>query len=355
MCLTCGCGDEDNVRVSTLDPEHEGRPADGHARDDTHPHEHHHPHEHDQPHDHGQPHEHDPHEHGPSQADRHASLHDGEKTEKLILGEQILAKNDHLAEHNRAWLQDRRILAINLMSSPGSGKTSLLERTIAELGPSTSLGNVGRTSSGNGGREICVIEGDQETLFDAERIRAAGARAVQVNTGAGCHLDAPMVQQAIEALAPSEGSLLFIENVGNLVCPALFDVGERAKVVVISVTEGDDKPLKYPRMFGVADLVVINETDLLPYVDFDLDKLAKRARSVNPGLEIIALSVRTAENLDSWYAWLNKRSTPVSAAAAPPTTEPSAASRTGSSASSAAASPTNARTTKPLTGRPNTP
>ncbi|MBA3530121.1 MAG: hydrogenase accessory protein HypB, partial [Propionibacteriaceae bacterium] len=135
MCLTCGCGDEDNVRVSTLDPEHEGRPADGHAHDDTHPHDHdhphehdHHPHEHDQPHDHGQPHEHDPHdhdhphEHGPSEADRHASLHASEKTEKLILGEQILAKNDHLAEHNRAWLKDRRILAVNLMSSPGSGK-----------------------------------------------------------------------------------------------------------------------------------------------------------------------------------------------------------------------------------------
>jgi hydrogenase nickel incorporation protein HypB len=207
-----------------------------------------------------------------------------------VLGEQILAKNDHLAEHNRGWLRDRGITAVNLMSSPGSGKTSLLERTIAEL---------------HSNREICVIEGDQETLFDAQRIKDAGARAVQVNTGAGCHLDAPMVQQAIEALEPSQGSLLFIENVGNLVCPALFDVGERAKVVVISVTEGDDKPLKYPHMFRAADLVVINKTDLLPYVDFDLDNLAKHARSLNRDLRTIALSVRSGENMDLWYAWLH--------------------------------------------------
>lgn len=256
MCLTCGCGDEDNIRVSTLDA-----PRDAHA----HPHDHTHPHEHTHPH---QP----------------------MTTETLVLEEQILAKNDHLAEHNRVWLRDRGIVALNLMSSPGSGKTSLLERTIAELGDS---------------REICVVEGDQETLFDAERIKSAGARAVQVNTGAGCHLDAPMVQQAIEALEPDEGSLLFIENVGNLVCPALFDVGERAKVVIISVTEGDDKPLKYPHMFMAADLVIVNKTDLLPYVDFDLGKVTDQARSLKPGLEVIALSVRNGDNLSAWYAWLD--------------------------------------------------
>ena len=189
MCLTCGCGEEgdDGVRVTRLDQ-----------------------------HSHG-------HEHG------HAHAHPAVDT--LVLEERVLARNDHLAEHVRAWLAVRRILAVNLMSSPGSGKTSLLERTVARLAPT---------------REVCVIEGDQETTFDAERIQRAGARAVQVNTGAGCHLDAGMVQRALEALAPAEGSLLFVENVGNLVCPALFDVGEHAKVVVISVTEGDDKPLEVP-------------------------------------------------------------------------------------------------------------
>jgi len=248
------------------------------------PHEHSSAHRHDHGHDNGPGHGHGHgHEHS-------ARPHESARTEKLVLGELILAKNDRLAEHNRGWLEQRRITAVNLMSSPGSGKTPLLERTIAEL---------------QSDREICVVEGDQETLFDAQRIKDAGARAVQVNTGAGCHLDAPMVQQAIEALAPSEGSLLFIENVGNLVCPALFDVGEQAKVVVISVTEGDDKPLKYPHMFGAADLVVINKTDLLPHVDFDLAELAKQARSLNPDLRIIALSVRSGENLDLWYAWLH--------------------------------------------------
>lgn len=259
MCLTCGCGEgDDDIRVSSMDahtPGHAHPP--GHAHTDAHPHPH---------------------------------LHEPATTERLDLGEAVLAKNDHLAEHNRGWLRERRITAVNLMSSPGSGKTSLLERTIAEF---------------DGAREICVIEGDQETLFDAQRIRAAGARAVQVNTGAGCHLDAPMVERALEALGPGNGSLLFIENVGNLVCPAMFDVGEHVKVVVISVTEGDDKPLKYPHMFAAADLVVVNKTDLLPYVDFDLDELAKRARSINPGVEVIALSVRDRENLDAWYAWLH--------------------------------------------------
>ena len=199
MCLTCGCGNDDDVRVLALDvPDH---------------------------HHHGD-HHHD-HHHEPSRPCPRPTP----STENLIIGEAILAKNDHLAQHNRDWFAERGITALNLMSSPGSGKTSLLERTIAEFG---------------NGYPVCVIEGDQETTFDAERIRRAGARAVQVNTGAGCHLDAPMVQTAVEALNPEPGSWLFIENVGNLVCPALFDVGEHAKVVIISVTEGQDKPLKYP-------------------------------------------------------------------------------------------------------------
>ncbi len=181
------------------------------------------------------------------------------RTHTLDLEVAVLAKNDELAARNRAWLTEHGVTALNLMSSPGAGKTTLLERTIAASG-----------------RPVTVIEGDQETLFDAERIRRAGARAVQVNTGAGCHLDAAMVARALETLRPEDGSILFIENVGNLVCPALFDLGEQHKVVVVSVTEGDDKPLKYPHMFAAADVVVLNKTDLLPYVDFDADRLRRR-------------------------------------------------------------------------------
>jgi hydrogenase nickel incorporation protein HypB len=199
----------------------------------------------------------------------------------------VLARNDELAEANRAWLVERGITALNLMSSPGAGKTTLLERTIAMLD-----------------RPVSVIEGDQETLFDAERIRRAGARAVQVNTGAGCHLDAAMVSRALTELQPEQGSIVFIENVGNLVCPALFDLGELRKVVVISVTEGDDKPLKYPHMFAAADLVVLNKTDLLPYVDFDPDRLARDARRVNPDVVVLPVSAKTGENLDTWMTWL---------------------------------------------------
>ena len=264
MCLTCGCGDEQNVRVSSVP----GTTASA-------------VHDHGHGHDHGHAHVHD-HAHG------HAET--ALTTETVELGTAVLAKNDELAADNRSWYAGRGITAVNLMSSPGSGKTSLLERTIAELALE---------------REVCVIEGDQETLVDAERITAAGARAVQVNTGAGCHLDAPMVQRAAAELAPADGALLFIENVGNLVCPALFDIGEHAKVVVISVTEGDDKPLKYPHMFAAADLVVVNKTDLLPYVDFDVVRLEKQARSLKPGVDVVALLVRSGDNMDAWYAWLH--------------------------------------------------
>ena len=212
-----------------------------------------------------------------------------ETTETVLVEERLLAKNDRLAEHVRDSLAAREITALNLMSSPGAGKTSLLERTVADLGWR---------------HTVCVIEGDQETSFDADRIRRAGARAIQVNTGAGCHLDAAMVHRALHDLDPPTGALLFVENVGNLVCPALFDLGERAKVVVVSVTEGDDKPLKYPHMFGVADLVVVNKTDLLPYVDFDLGRLEEQARALSPGVEVLPLSVRTGENVEHWYAFL---------------------------------------------------
>ncbi|MCH9669712.1 MAG: hydrogenase nickel incorporation protein HypB [Actinomycetia bacterium] len=245
MCATCGCG-ADGTAIT---------PA-GHA----------------------QPHEHP-----------HGDPHHDVRTETITLEQKVLAKNDLIADENRRWLAERDILALNMTSSPGAGKTTLLERTIADLG---------------GQRPIAVIEGDQETLLDANRIRAAGARAVQINTGAGCHLDAEMVRRALETLDPQPGSLLFIENVGNLVCPAMFDLGEHCKVVVISVTEGADKPLKYPHMFAAAGLVVINKTDLLPYVDFDIDAFAGHARSLNAGVQILPISATRGDGLPDWCRWL---------------------------------------------------
>jgi hydrogenase nickel incorporation protein HypB len=206
----------------------------------------------------------------------------------------LLAKNDHLAEHNRAWLAERGIVALNLMSSPGSGKTSLLCRTLTELAPT---------------RPVGVIEGDQETRIDAERIRATGAPVVQINTGAGCHLDADMLARGLAELRPPDGCLVFVENVGNLVCPALFDLGETARVVVVSVPEGEDKPLKYPQMFSVADLVLINKIDLLPHVDVRLERLVEHCRSVNPGVRVLPLSVTTGEGMGAWCDWLRTTST----------------------------------------------
>jgi hydrogenase nickel incorporation protein HypB len=203
----------------------------------------------------------------------------------------VLAKNDRLAADNRAWLRERGVTALNLMSSPGSGKTSLLCRTIVHLARK---------------QPVAVIEGDQETQLDADRIRATGAPVVQINTGSGCHLDASMLADGLRRLEPAAGSLLFVENVGNLVCPALFDLGETAKVVVVSVTEGEDKPLKYPQMFAAADVVVINKTDLLPYVDVRLDRLTEHCRAISPGVRVIPLSVTTGSGLSSWYDWLTQ-------------------------------------------------
>jgi hydrogenase nickel incorporation protein HypB len=212
--------------------------------------------------------------------------------EIITLEQRVLAKNDALARANRDRLAGLGILAVNLMSSPGSGKTTLLERTIRDTA---------------GHRAVTVIEGDQETPLDADRIRRTGCAVVQVNTGAGCHLDAKMVGDALDALDPPAGSLLFIENVGNLVCPALFDLGENGKVVIVSVTEGTDKPLKYPYMFAAADLVIVNKTDLLPYVDFDLAACRAHLKAVNPAAQVLAVSATTGDNLESWYAWLAAR------------------------------------------------
>jgi hydrogenase nickel incorporation protein HypB len=222
----------------------------------------------------------------------HSHSHSHPHAEEITLEQKVLAKNDEIADANRAFLRSRGITAINLMSSPGSGKTTLLERTISEIA----------------GRPVAVVEGDQETRLDAERIRRTGCPVVQVNTGAGCHLDAAMLRDAIDRLAPEPGTLLFVENVGNLVCPALFDLGERGRVVVISVTEGTDKPLKYPYMFAAADLVVVNKLDLLPYVDFDLAACRSHVASVSPKAEVLALSATKGENLDAWHEWLARAS-----------------------------------------------
>lgn len=198
-----------------------------------------------------------------------------------------------LAAKNRAWFAGREILALNLVSSPGAGKTTLLERTIRDLKDRLPL---------------YVVEGDQATSNDGERIRAAGAPVVQLNTGTGCHLDAEMVARGVGELRPPSGAVVMIENVGNLVCPALFDLGERAKVAILSVAEGDDKPLKYPHLFRAADVMILNKIDLLPYVDFDVEKAVANALSIHPKIKILRVSARTGQGLDAWYDWLQASS-----------------------------------------------
>ncbi|HUO95865.1 MAG TPA: hydrogenase nickel incorporation protein HypB [Steroidobacteraceae bacterium] len=205
----------------------------------------------------------------------------------------LLAKNDRFAAENRARLQADGVLALNLVSSPGSGKTTLLVRTLEAL---------------KGRRPVAVIEGDQQTSLDADRIAATGAPVMQLNTGKGCHLDAHQVGHAIESLAPLPGAVLFIENVGNLVCPAAFDLGEAHKVVFLSVTEGDDKPLKYPDMFRASRLCLVTKSDLLPYVPFDTARAIANAKSVNPALECLVLSVQSGAGFDAWLEWLEHAS-----------------------------------------------
>jgi len=207
----------------------------------------------------------------------------------IKIEQNILSKNNDYAATNRQWLAERGIFAINLVSSPGSGKTTLLAETIRQL---------------NATHPVYVVEGDQQTSNDAERIRASGAPAIQINTGKGCHLDAHMVGKALQSLAPCDDSLLLIENVGNLVCPAAFDLGEAHKVAILSVTEGEDKPIKYPDMFAAADLMVLNKIDLLPYLDFDMEACIAYARRVNPNIQILQLSARSGEGLPLWLDWL---------------------------------------------------
>ncbi len=236
---------------------------------------------------------HEPHDHPHSPAHGHPDgehVHVDGKT--IVLREAVLAKNDRLAERNRGWFQGRDIVALNLVSSPGSGKTTLLERTILDL---------------KGELPIQVIEGDQDTVNDAERIRRTGCRVMQINTGVGCHLEADMVARAVEQLAPPAHSLVLIENVGNLVCPALFDLGEQAKVAILSVTEGEDKPLKYPHMFRAAQVLLLNKIDLLPHLSFDVERCLAHARTVNPSLEIFLVSAVSGDGMQGWYDWLRKQ------------------------------------------------
>ncbi|AIU71754.1 hydrogenase expression protein HupJ [Hafnia alvei FB1] len=207
----------------------------------------------------------------------------------LQIEQDVLGKNNHLAEHNREHFTQQHIAALNLVSSPGSGKTTLLTETLKRIADQYSC---------------AVIEGDQQTTNDAERIRATGVPAIQVNTGKGCHLDAQMVHDAMHRLNLPDRSLLFIENVGNLVCPASFDLGERHKVVVLSVTEGEDKPLKYPHMFAASSLMIINKIDLLPYLHFDVEACIANAKRVNPQITVIQLSATSGEGMDAWLAWL---------------------------------------------------
>jgi hydrogenase nickel incorporation protein HypB len=263
MCSTCGCSDGADVHLIDL----------GHDHDRDHGH---HQHEHGEPHDHDH--------------DGHTHTHEGTRT--IRLEQDVLAKNNLLAARNRGWFDGRQILALNLMSSPGAGKTTLLERTLRDL--SAKL-------------KISVIEGDQETARDAERIRETGCKVVQINTGSGCHLDAQMIANAMRALNPVPRSIVMIENVGNLVCPALFDLGEAAKVVIASTTEGEDKPLKYPHMFRAAGLMILNKIDLLPHLKFDVNRLVEFARRVNPALEILQVSAQSGDGLEAWYGWLGNQ------------------------------------------------
>jgi hydrogenase nickel incorporation protein HypB len=276
MCTVCGCGQ------ATVE---EGKnPGHGHS------HDHHH---HDHHHHHGHGHNH-AHTHGTGDMDFGGGLAGvhvpGMSQERIVQIERdILDKNDSYAAGNRDRLAGHGVFALNLVSGPGSGKTTLLVRMVADL---------------RDRYPIAVIEGDQQTANDADRIRETGVPAIQVNTGKGCHLDAHMVGHAMEALPLDQGGFLFIENVGNLVCPAAFDLGEAHKVAILSVTEGEDKPLKYPDMFVAADVMLLTKTDLLPHLDFDVERCLDNARRINPAIMAFQLSAKTGEGMTAWYGWL---------------------------------------------------
>jgi hydrogenase nickel incorporation protein HypB len=285
MCTVCGCG-KDETEFEGQVHHHDHAHGQDHTHDSVHSHPHDHGHDHTHVHD---VHTHPSHTHdyGRGVAGVHAP---GLSQSRLVRIEQdILGKNNRYAAANRRWFAAHAILALNLVSSPGSGKTLLLTRTLRDLRDEL---------------PAAVIEGDQQTANDAERIRATGVKALQINTGKGCHLDAHMVGHALDTLKPADGSLLFIENVGNLVCPAAFDLGEAHKVVILSVTEGEDKPLKYPDMFHAADLMLLNKVDLLPYLQFDIDHCIDHARRVNPRIKVLRVSAQSGAGMADWYQWL---------------------------------------------------
>ncbi|MFN3076299.1 MAG: hydrogenase nickel incorporation protein HypB [Alphaproteobacteria bacterium] len=303
MCVTCGCGhdrppflESEETQVRPRDHHHHDHSDDHYHRRDHHHHDNHHHHHH--------------HHDGPScraptrevDQEQPGNLHFGlglarvsvagfDQGQLARMEQEILDRNSVYAEGNRRWFADHRVLAVNLMSGTGAGKTTLLVRTVQDLKQRF---------------PIAVIEGDQETTFDADRIRAEGIQAVQVNTGRGCHLDAHMVECALGRLALPDGGVLFIENVGNLVCPAGFDLGERHGVVMLSVTEGEDKPLKYPDVFAASELLLITKMDLLPHVRFDVQRCADFATRVNPSITVLPVSVETGAGLDGWYTWIAK-------------------------------------------------
>lgn len=285
MCDTCGCDQKDNP-ITYQKPGEEIEHIHIHQHTHTHGdllehnHEHIHTHSHEdglKEHIYAHTHEHEEHPH----------THSHGKT--ISIEQDILSNNNLLAERNRGYFEAKNILTINLVSSPGSGKTTFLEKTISDLKNELSFS---------------VIEGDQQTMNDANRINATGAPVIQINTGNGCHLDAEMINKAVKKLDVATNSILIIENVGNLVCPSLFDLGETYRIVVISVTEGDDKPLKYPNMFHTSDICIINKIDLLPYVDFNVEKAKQYALQVNHHLQFIEISAKTGEGMDKWYSWL---------------------------------------------------
>lgn len=270
MCGTCGCGSEENG-VSIQNPrELKINQIEHHAH-------HHHHGENGHSHDHSHDHSH-----------IHTAKHIHSKT-ILDIEQDILQQNDIMAARNRGYFEAKNIFTINLVSSPGSGKTSILEKTLSNLKNEISFS---------------VIEGDQQTLNDANRIDAINIPVIQINTGKGCHLESNMIYDAVKKLEIKDNSILMIENVGNLVCPSMFDLGESKRVVIISTTEGEDKPIKYPDMFYSSDLCIINKIDLLPYLDFDMNKLKSYAKQINPKLEFFEISATTGEGMDEWYEWL---------------------------------------------------
>ncbi len=274
MCTVCGCA-EGEVKIEGA----EGHTGHHHHHGEGHDHHHHHHNHHhtgDETHHYG---------HGPA----HAHAPGLSQSRMVQIETDILAKNNEYANANRRFFDDHGMLALNLVSSPGSGKTTLLTETVTALKGELGLG---------------VIEGDQQTANDAERIRETGVPAIQVNTGKGCHLDGHMVGHAVEHLDMADDSVLFIENVGNLVCPAGFDLGEAHKVVILSVTEGEDKPIKYPDMFAASDVMLLTKTDLLPHLDFDVGKCLDYARRVNPRIKTLLVSAKSGEGMQDWLGWI---------------------------------------------------